>query len=256
MRRPAWLRFLSRLVAGDPVRRTVARGSRRPSIEELESRCLLAAWSPIGPAPQSTIAGSVAVNFTGRVSALAVGQDNLGMPALFLGAASGGVWRTTNWDAATDQFSDTPTWTQVSGSVTLPDLTAIPPSGLVGTNNIGAIAVDPSNPKTIYVGTGEANYSMDSGPGAGILKSTDGGNSWVLISRGPGNAFVGQSFSKIIVTPSALYAAVVPAGGQQATSADGVYRSINGGVDWTRITTGVYVSSPVALPEMLAGLAA
>ena len=52
---------------------------------------------------------------------------------------------------------------------------------------MGSIAIDPSNHSTVYVGTGEENFSGDSYYGAGILKSVNGGSSWTQI-KGP---FVG-----------------------------------------------------------------
>ena len=66
--------------------------SSRPVLEAIEERCLLA-WSPIGPAPllqsQADFSGVLSEAVTGRVTALALGQDNAGQPALFLGPKKG-----------------------------------------------------------------------------------------------------------------------------------------------------------------------
>ena len=114
-------------------------------------------------------------------------------------------------------------------------------------NNIGALAVDPANLQTIYAGTGEANFNNDGGAGAGILKSTDGGDHWVIVSRGPSNAFVGQSISKIILTPGGIFAAVVPTGANAPTADDGVYKRSDGGLSWTKQTVGFGLIIPTDL---------
>ena len=51
--------------------------------------------------------------------------------------------------------------------------------------NIGSIAIDEKNPNLIYCGTGEANLSLDSYPGVGIYRSTDGGTTWTTIASLP-----------------------------------------------------------------------
>ena len=111
-------------------------------------------WQPVGPngvaadalvASESTPA-SVGTIYSGRATAIAVSPScNTAGCTLFLGAAGGGVWKTTNALAAT------PTWTHVSDGA----------SG-IPSNAVGSIVFDPSNPSTIYVGTGEPNGSGDS----------------------------------------------------------------------------------------------
>ena len=105
-----------------------------------------------------------ATQWSGRITALAV--DPKCKPqecTVYVGAAGGGVWRTTNG------LAPNPSWKQISDGIP--------------TNAIGSIAVDPndSTGKTIYVGTGEGNASGDSEAGLGLYKTTDGGSHWSLV---------------------------------------------------------------------------
>jgi hypothetical protein len=128
-------------------------------------------WTALGPngvaadalvASESTGATKGTI-YSGRATAIAISPTCVaGNCVLFLGAAGGGVWKTTNALAAT------PAWTQVS-------------DGGIPSNAIGSIVFDPSNANTIYVGTGEPNGSSDSEAGVGLYKSTNGGTTWSLV---------------------------------------------------------------------------
>jgi hypothetical protein len=133
-----------------------------------------ASWHGVGPngvaadalvASESTGATAGTI-YSGRATAIAVSPTcTASSCTVFLGAAGGGVWKTTN------ALASTPTWTQVSDG----------PSG-IPSNAIGSIVFDPSNANTIYVGTGEPNGSSDSEAGVGLYKSTDGGTTWSLVA--------------------------------------------------------------------------
>lgn len=172
-------------------------------------------WAPLGPAP--LVSGTAA--WSGRVTSIAM--HPVSPNTIFVGAAQGGVWKSTDAGA---------TWTPLTDKeVSLA---------------IGALAIDPSNPGTIYAGTGESNSSCDSYFGAGILKSTDGGTSWSLIGATP---FDNTSFSRIIVhptDPATLWAAnTTGVGGFAAdvcygapgSGTFGVWKSTNAGASWTRV---------------------
>jgi photosystem II stability/assembly factor-like uncharacterized protein len=93
--------------------------------------------------------------------------------------------------------------------------------------SVGAVAVDPANPATVYAGTG-----------GGVFKSTNGGASWSAANSGLGSTGV----AALAIDPSStttLYAA----GGEQG----GVFKSTNGGASWTAINSGLSATSTRAL---------
>ena len=180
--------------------------ARQPQSVAAESESTTAAglvagkWTSIGPRP--TNAGSIFVT-AGRVNSIAIDPRNSN--TLYAGAAEGGVWKTTN------------------GGVTWKPLTDAQPS-LAN----GAVALDPSNPDVVYVGTGEENFAIDSYYGAGILKSTNGGASWKNI--------VGPFLHAYI---SGL--AVHPTNGQilLCSSDTGIWRSSDGAATWSEVLKGI-----------------
>src|SRR5208282_1785045 len=114
-------------------------------------------WTAIGPMPTVLPGGGVNL-VSGRVTAIAVDPTNPNI--VYVGGAQGGVWKSTNGGA---------NWTTTFDTEK--------------TLAIGSIAIDPSSCAagpctTVYVGTGEQNFSGDSYYGAGIYKSTDGGATW------------------------------------------------------------------------------
>jgi photosystem II stability/assembly factor-like uncharacterized protein len=174
-----------------------------------------ASWKLIGPQPISTPYTDPIV--AGRVSALAV--DPAHSDVVYLGAAMGGLWKTTNGGSL---------WTPLSDGQ--PSIA------------IGSIAIDPSNADIVYAGTGEENFSGDSYYGAGILKSADGGKSWTQYCGpfcGPlgkdGYYGGGARIGGIAIDPAdnqVLLAAAALSG------KDGIYRSSDGGQTWARVLPG------------------
>jgi photosystem II stability/assembly factor-like uncharacterized protein len=128
----------------------------------LLTACLfLADFSPAGapPAPDSRLLDALTArpigpaNMGGRITAIAAADGNAKL--MYVAAASGGVWKTT--DGAT-------TWAPVFEDQ--------------GTSSIGDVAVAPSNPDIVWVGTGEANPRNSVSWGDGVYMSTDGGKTW------------------------------------------------------------------------------
>ncbi|HXZ20535.1 MAG TPA: hypothetical protein VEG63_11335 [Candidatus Acidoferrales bacterium] len=133
-----------------------------------------------------------------------------GQPDLYyFGSVGGGVWKTT--DAGR-------TWNPIFDSQPVA--------------SIGAIAVAPSNPSIIYVGSGEADMRSSISAGNGMYKSTDAGASWTRIGLRDSRAI-----GRILVDPhdpARVWVAVL--GHPYGPSAErGVFRSTDGGLNWQRI---------------------
>ncbi len=160
-------------------------------------------WTQIGPQPIQFSAS--AEPFSGRVTSIAI-SPVAPYNTVFLGTAGGGVWKTidggSNWVPLTD---------------TQPSLA------------IGAVTVDPNNPNTIYAGTGEPNSSSDSYYGEGLLKSTDGGATWISVRAPFAVSGQGTTFSQIAVQPG--NSSIVLA----ATGA-GLFRSADAGITWVSVS--------------------
>jgi photosystem II stability/assembly factor-like uncharacterized protein len=103
-----------------------------------------------------------------------------------------------------------------------------------------AIAPDPRDPRTLYVGTHEA----------GVLKSTDGGVSWAAVNTGLGGLDV-HGLALDPTTPDKLHVAIREKG-------EGLYRTTDGGGKWTRVADGpggeVKVLSSVNIPTGMGGI--
>ncbi|UCC77290.1 MAG: hypothetical protein JSW37_02715 [Anaerolineales bacterium] len=167
-------------------------------------------WVNIGPAPmRDSIIGRHKVSVSGRTTALAVDPRNSSV--IYLGAAQGGVWKSTD---------DGASWTPLTDDQ--PSLA------------VGALTLDPRNPDVVWVGTGEPHFSIDSYYGAGVLKSVDGGLSWQQLGA---DTFTGLGISSIIVDPVAsnvVYVASSGAVGARGPGepAQGVFKSADGGLSW------------------------
>lgn len=190
-------------------------------------------WTPLGPAPigEGQTFGLPRVAVSGRVSTVVFdpGYTGSSNQTVYLGAAQGGVWRSRDNGA---------TWAPLTDDQ--PSLA------------MGVIAIDPTNPNLIYAGTGEAHLGGDCYYGAGLLKSTDGGATWLQIT-GPVSArepkqpaFLNAAFHALVIdpmTPSTLYAATEQAIVSSATGATefpplgdrGIWKSSDSGVTWRNV---------------------
>jgi photosystem II stability/assembly factor-like uncharacterized protein len=173
-----------------------------------------ATWVPVGPAPIENPPSYY--RDSGRINAIAVDPANANH--WLIGASTGGVWETTDGGASWASRTD--------DQITLA---------------IGALAFAPSNANIVYAGLGDPMSGQYYVGGYGVLKSTNGGTNWQLISSPP---ITGTAFKRLFVDPNdantvvgaALPSFLVP--DFFFPSQGGIYRSTDGGVSWTRTLTG------------------
>jgi hypothetical protein len=207
-----------------------------------------ATWLALGPTAVLTLNYGLV---TGRVSALALDPSDSTGNCLYLGTTGGGVWLAQN--AGVSNPSNTPVaFTPLTDTVA-------PLSGAQDASiSIGALTVQPgtvegcgtggSGGGVILAGTGDPNDALDSYYGAGILRSTDGGKSWSLISLTADRlwGFAGEGFAGFAwstVNPQLVVAAVSQAYEGTLVNADwpgrsyeGLYYSPDSGATWNLAT--------------------
>jgi photosystem II stability/assembly factor-like uncharacterized protein len=127
----------------------------------------------------------------------------------YIGVVNGGVWKTTDYGRTWDPIFDEQ-----------------------GTGSVGAIALAPSDPNIVYVGSGEGLQRPDLSTGDGIYKSTDAGKTWTHLGLRDG-----QQIPQIIVDPrdpNRLFVAVL--GHPYGPNAErGIFRSIDGGRTFEKV---------------------
>ncbi len=167
-------------------------------------------WENIGP-----------FNIAGRSKCVEFNPQNPN--TIFTGTASGGLWRSYNLGVGVDSWENVPL--------------------NIGTNSISTVAIHPQDSNTLllgtgevynyqYTGTGEAVWMTRGFPGVGIVKSTDYGQTWTSVLT---NA-LDQALSVNIIkynpdNPNTVYAGAT----------DGVYRSYDGGDNWTQVSSNINV---------------
>lgn len=180
-------------------------------------------WTSIGPLGfygDNGFFGSLPQLDAGRVPVIALHPTNRNI--MFVGTSAGGVWRSTNEGAS---------WVPLTDSQC--------------SQVIGAIVIDPVNPNIVYAGTGEPSESTF---GCGMLRSTDGGNSWVNVASSP--------FVPATGTPSVFYGLMVDrfSAGSTGTTVlvaatnTGLYRSTTSGTSWTLVSPALTFSDVVQHP--------
>ncbi len=158
-------------------------------------------WTWIGPG-----------NIGGRLRGIAVHPTDPNI--MWVGAASGGIWKTINAGTSWSPLDDF-----------LPSLA------------VGCLVIDPVNPDVLYCGSGEGFFETIEGTsntaavrGAGIFKSIDGGTTWAQLPSTAGNAnwyFV----NRIAFQPGSNQVMV-------AATTTGLWRSTNAGDSWTQVFSG------------------
>ncbi len=146
----------------------------------------------------------------------------------YMGSVGGGVWKTENSGRTWFPIADDPK-------------TGIP----IG--SIGAVAVAPSDPNVIYVGTGEPDIRSQHSYGIGVFKSTDAGTTW----RAVGLAETRQ-IGKIVIDPADPNRVYVAALGHvyKANAERGVYRTTDGGGHWKKILASAQYPDDVGAVDL------
>ncbi|MBL7709833.1 MAG: hypothetical protein JNJ86_12230, partial [Chitinophagaceae bacterium] len=144
---------------------------------------------------------------SGRITAIdaVVANPNI----IYVGAASGGIWKTENSGH---------TWSPIFDEQPI--------------QNIGAVAIQQSNPSVVWVGTGEGNPRNSLNLGAGIYKTLDGGRTWKKMGLDKT-----VCIHRVVidpVNPNTVYAAAI--GNPYAEHPDrGVFKTTDGGETWSKI---------------------
>lgn len=180
-------------------------------------------WEFVGPTnlniPYTTYYGQRPIN--GRVNAIAVSPSD--PQTIFLAGSQGGVWKTTDGGV---------TW--------MPKGDGFP---LMGTSSV---AIHPTNPNIVLVGTGD--YDGFDTAGIGIMRSTDGGETFVATGAG---VTLSSCVKQIVFDPDDpnIVIAVSGKGGS-----GGIFRSTNAGQTWSTIVSGGnWDSLTVTVPEFTGG---
>ena len=183
-------------------RKTIRDAQTTPELAERNS-------NPCGPVSVSTTPWTLQgpSNVAGRVNTIAVKPNDEN--TVLAGFAGGGIFKSTNagvnWTSVFDAF---------------PEL------------SIGKIAFDPSNPNTVYAGTGDVNMPSILYNGDGVYKSTNAGDSWEYLGLKDAGVI-----SQIVVHPSNPLIIWVGTMGNPytRTTERGVYKTINGGQTWQKV---------------------
>ena len=173
----------------------------------------------------ATVSGLPARNIgsavmSGRIAAVDAIEEK-GRLTVFAGSASGGVWKSVN------------------GGTTFK-----PVFDRQSVQSVGAIAIDPSNPKIVWAGTGEAWTRNSVSVGDGVYKSTDGGENWTSVGLKDT-----EHIAKILIDPTDGKSVLVCATGHLWNDNDerGVFKTTDGGVTWKKVLAGANASTGCGL---------
>jgi hypothetical protein len=171
-------------------------------------------WEEIGPSSMNMVEWIMG-RVSGRLNAIAPVPGN--EDTVYVGSAAGGVWKTTNGGQS---------W--------------LPIFDQVGTLPIGAITLDPLQPNTVWVGTGDKNGGGCAGYfGQGVYLSEDGGTSWAARNGSGPTSMPLSIVNAVAVQPNDNNVILVGGAGTCSStgglSGAGVYRSVDKGLSWSKV---------------------
>ncbi len=197
------------LMTRDPVLNTIPR-ERLAMVQEMMQN------NPLSRTTQTTQTAALAWQergpsaIGGRTRAIIIDRRDASGNTVLAASVSGGIFKTTRFTTAT------PNW--------------VPVNDKLANLAVTAMVQDSLNPNIMYAGTGEGWFNIDAIKGAGIFKSTDGGNTWNLL---PSTERIFEYVQDIVTDRFGnVYASLR---NESATGARGVQRSINGGTTWTQV---------------------
>lgn len=156
-------------------------------------------WSPLGPVNFPPSFDAYSGHGMGRVNCIAFHPTNKNI--MYIGAASGGVWKTENYGKNWRPLTD--------------DLASI---------LVSHIAIDPISPNIVYYASGD--YDGNTGPFLGIFKSVNGGETWEQTSLNKDPNFQNSRLKKIIINPKNTKEILT-------FGFNGVWKSVDAGTTWT-----------------------
>ena len=190
------------------------------------------AWIPQGPGPTTN---GYLVNIPpynpvcGAIQAIAAHPTNPDI--LYIGAVNGGVWRTLNATATN------PVWTPLTDSQL--------------SLSMGALEFDPTDParQTLVAGSGRlSSLGAVGGSRIGVLRTTDGGNTWSMLGS---NVFANENLTSVSARSNVIMAASDDTWG--GGNGSGLFRSTDTGASWTRVSGGTWTGLPAGPVSDLVG---
>jgi photosystem II stability/assembly factor-like uncharacterized protein len=208
MRTSAWFAAVALLLASAAMGQPPAAPAARPARFDAGTISGLPARN-IGSAEMS-----------GRVAAVTAVEED-GRLTVFVGSASGGVWKSVNGGTTFKPVFD-------NQSV----------------QSIGAVATDPANPKIVWAGTGESWVRNSVSIGDGVYKSIDGGENWTNVGLKDS-----EHIAKLLVDPRNGNSVLACAIGHlwSDSTAGGLYKTSDGGKTWNKVLAGANPSTGCAM---------
>jgi hypothetical protein len=205
---------LSKLDTAVPGLPDLTRGPLRVSgAARVTQTTAVARWEFTGPryltTPYVTYYGPAQSATSGRVNGIAFAPSDPN--TAYLAAAGGGVWKTTDGGAS---------W--------------VPVGDFFDTMYTNSVAVDPTDPNTVYVGMGDYHGYKGTGEVNGVMKSTNGGRTWVRLGETAAvtgtTTITRRPVSAIAIDPDDRNTLVISTG--RGSQSGNLFRSTDGGVNW------------------------